>query len=195
MGKWTADIEKIAAGHKYHLRQGGAALSFRELFRLLAGEDDFADWYGQLLAASDYRAFYWEHPPLTSGNVDRDAEFVLIDAPVLATLPADPAPFQSQFEVRADESVIAFPNLGGDAVLVAPGPKGPDDAYPHLAAFVRHAPEDQLRELWRVTSRAVEDSLSSAPIWLSTAGLGVTWLHIRLDTRPKYYSHAPYKGR
>jgi hypothetical protein len=30
------------------------------------------------------------------------------------------------------------------------------------------------------------------PIWLSTAGMGVAWLHIRLDERPKYYSHKPY---
>lgn len=31
------------------------------------------------------------------------------------------------------------------------------------------------------------------PIWLSTSGLGVYWLHVRLDTRPKYYNHDEYK--
>ena len=30
-------------------------------------------------------------------------------------------------------------------------------------------------------------------LWLSTAGLGVYWLHLRLDTRPKYYSFQPYR--
>ncbi|MGB1216866.1 MAG: DUF6940 family protein [Saprospiraceae bacterium] len=30
-------------------------------------------------------------------------------------------------------------------------------------------------------------------MWLSTAGLGVYWLHIRMDNRPKYYKHKAYK--
>jgi hypothetical protein len=31
------------------------------------------------------------------------------------------------------------------------------------------------------------------PLWLSTAGQGVFWLHVRLDRYPKYYNHAPYR--
>jgi hypothetical protein len=33
----------------------------------------------------------------------------------------------------------------------------------------------------------------AAPVWLSTSGLGIYWLHFRLDTVPKYYTYAPYK--
>jgi hypothetical protein len=29
--------------------------------------------------------------------------------------------------------------------------------------------------------------------WLSTSGLGVSWLHMRLDSTPKYYNWQPYK--
>jgi len=32
------------------------------------------------------------------------------------------------------------------------------------------------------------------PPWVSTAGMGVPWLHARLDTRPKYFRHAPYRA-
>jgi hypothetical protein len=32
-------------------------------------------------------------------------------------------------------------------------------------------------------------------MWLSTSGLGVAWLHIRLDSTPKYYQHQPYTSR
>jgi hypothetical protein len=35
--------------------------------------------------------------------------------------------------------------------------------------------------------------LGSTPIWLSTAGDGIAWLHVRLDSRPKYYSYGPYR--
>jgi len=34
----------------------------------------------------------------------------------------------------------------------------------------------------------------AGPPWVSTAGMGVPWLHVRLDTRPKYYRHAPYRS-
>lgn len=29
--------------------------------------------------------------------------------------------------------------------------------------------------------------------WISTSGLGVSWLHIRIDTYPKYYNYEEYK--
>jgi hypothetical protein len=31
------------------------------------------------------------------------------------------------------------------------------------------------------------------PLWVSTSGLAVPWLHLRLDARPKYYGFEPYK--
>lgn len=33
----------------------------------------------------------------------------------------------------------------------------------------------------------------SHPVWFSTSGMGVPWLHFRLDHRPKYYTFTPYK--
>jgi len=39
---------------------------------------------------------------------------------------------------------------------------------------------------------AVGDGANDIPM-LSTAGMGVYWLHVRLDTRPKYYQHTPYR--
>ena len=29
-------------------------------------------------------------------------------------------------------------------------------------------------------------------VWLSTAGDGIAWLHVRMDPRPKYYQHTEY---
>ena len=40
---------------------------------------------------------------------------------------------------------------------------------------------------------AVQRRLGTKPVWLSTAGAGVSWLHVRLDDRPKYYGYAPYR--
>ncbi len=30
-------------------------------------------------------------------------------------------------------------------------------------------------------------------IWMSTCRIGIYWLHLRLDTKPKYYTYTPYR--
>lgn len=189
---WRAETEEILSGRKYRLCGKQAPLSFAEMLRLFERDDAFCDWYSRLLADCSYAAFYWEHPPLTRDRLDQDAEVVLVDATALATAKVNPAPFRSLFEDQPDQDIVVFPNLGGDAVLIVPRPVAPDYAYPHLAAFVRNAPAAQIRSLWRFTAQAMYQNVNSTPRWLSTAGLGVAWLHVRVDTRPKYYTHAPY---
>jgi len=107
----------------------------------------------------------------------------------------DPAPFAGQFAAHpTDRGVIVIPNLGGDAFLVVPRPIGPGAAYTHIAAFVRGAPTRQQDALWRAVATAVLERLSPKLVWLSTAGAGVAWLHVRLDEWPKYYAYAPYRA-
>ena len=89
--------------------------------------------------------------------------------------------------------MVEFPNLGNDAVMVVPCPGGPPAAYGHLGAFVRRAPESQRHAFWGRVGAAMQRRLDARPIWLSTAGAGVSWLHVRLDDRPKYYGHGPYR--
>lgn len=189
---WRAKTEDVASGRKYRLLENRLPLSFRELIRLLDCDGAFSDWYSRLLIDCSYDAFYWECPPVTRDNLDQEAEFVLVNAPTLATVTADPAPFKSYFADQPGDDIVVFPNLGGDAVLIVPCPVVSYDAYPHLAAFIRRAPATQIRSLWQRTARAVVQNVTSTPRWLSTAGLGVPWLHVRIDTRPKYYSHVPY---
>ena len=85
-----------------------------------------------------------------------------------------------------------FKNLGGDAHLVVPCPiQG--KAYPHLAAFVRQAPETQIHSFWAMLGKTYSSTLGEEPKWLNTAGLGVYWLHVRIDSHPKYYKTLQYK--
>jgi len=58
---------------------------------------------------------------------------------------------------------------------------------------VRNAPAPQVHALLQRLAREALARLSDRPLWISTAGMGVYWLHVRLDSRPKYYRHAPYK--
>ena len=192
---WQAVTQKISSGKKYRLSADDKPLSYRQFIDLLRRDEEFSSWYSNLLAASDFSAFYWELPPLTLDSFEQEAEFVLINAPALASLEPDPAPFQSHFDAAPENAVLTFPNLGGDAILIVPRPLSDTSAYPHLATFVRNAPNPQVLALWQQTAEALYQNVTSAPRWLSTAGLGVAWLHVRIDTRPKYYSHAPYTHR
>jgi hypothetical protein len=167
-------------------------MSFRRLFDLLEGNEEFRSWYCQTLVDCTFEAFFWEHPPFSTTTFDNKAEFVLLNAPSLASIKPEPAPFESEFANQPNQDVLVFPNLGGDALLIVPRPIGRLEAYPHLAAFLRNAPASQVHALWQSIAKVVGDKLSPQPRWLSSAGLGVSWLHLRLDTWPKYYRFAPY---
>ena len=143
-----------------------------------------------LLAEAPYAAFRWEMPALTTETLGKPFEFVLLDSPSLARR-VDRAAFAEHFSPKWP--VVTFGNLGGDAVLVVPCPVAGDEAYGHLAAFARLAPAAQVDMLWGVVGTATARRVSAIPVWLSTAGAGVSWLHVRLDDRPKYYGYGPYR--
>lgn len=190
---YAMKTEDIPSGRKYRVIESGAPMPFRRFFERLASDDVFTEWFCCTLADFESAAFFWELPPLTSSRLDADAEFVLIEAPMLARLPVERAPFAEHFDEARGEDVIVFPNLGGDAVMVVPCPQGPDENYAHLAAFLRGADLEQMRALWRRTAQEMLRSVGERPLWLSTAGGGVAWLHVRLDSRPKYYRYGPYR--
>ena len=121
-------------------------------------------------------------------------EFVVLDDPGLARHP-DPDAFAEHFRGAPESGVVTFPNLRGDAQLVVPCPLADPSAYGHLAAFVREAPAVQQDALWKAVGEAMASRVGQKPVWLSTAGAGVSWLHVRLDDRPKYYGHEPYRQR
>jgi len=187
---WSAKSRSVPDGRRIQIYGDDAPLSFREYLNLLQHDGDFHAWYTELLRGIAYDAFFWEHPPLKRSNLDSQAEFVLIDSPALARIDPDPSPFRSHF--RDDAEIVVFPSLGGDALLIAPAPCEPLIAYAHLASFVRNATASQVQDLWREVGRAMRETVSNRNLWLSTSGLGVSWLHVRLDSYPKYYQHRPY---
>lgn len=179
--------------HRYLITRNGERLSYAEVLRLWQDDEEFRALFVQILSDAPFEAHRWETPPITVETVPRPFEFVLLNSPGLART-VDPDPFREHFLFDDSEGVVAFENLRKDALLVVPSPRGSEDAYGHLAAFVRRAPEAQVHELWRVVGESMEQKLSDDPVWLSTAGAGVAWLHVRLDSRPKYYWHAPYRN-
>jgi hypothetical protein len=186
--------EQLASGHvrKFAIDQDSSPLPYAEVLRLWQNDTGFRSFLIALLTDAPFSAFRWETPALTAASAARPFEFVILDSPGLAANP-DPNAFADHFGDAAKDDVVSFPNLGNDAILIVPCPGGPLSAYRHIAAFVREALEPQKHALWALVGKRTEQRLGPKPVWLSTAGAGVSWLHVRLDDRPKYYGHAPYR--
>lgn len=191
-GHWQVTAEALGRDReRLSITSHGQPMRWRDILSAWRHDDGFADWFGNCLVAAPFDALRWETPPLVSSGLERPFECVLLDAPELRR-PADPAAFSSYLDTRCD--VVRFDNLGGDAELVVPTPIADDEAYPHLTAFLQYAPCSQQRALWRSVAEAMNARIGDKPVWLNTAGAGVPWLHVRLDDRPKYYGHAPYRN-
>jgi hypothetical protein len=192
---WTPRCTKIADGRGlwFCIERDTSPVSYAEVLERWQTDTDFRALFIGLLADAPFSAFRWETPPITSLTAARPFEFVLWNSPTL-TRPPDSGAFATHYgDAGAERSIVAFANLGKDALLVVPCPCGPSSAYVNLASFVRHAPEVQKHALWEVVGEAMERRLGAAPVWLSTAGAGVAWLHVRLDDHPKYYVYRPYR--
>lgn len=173
------------------LAESGQVLSFTQVIGHWGSGASFRSFWSESLREVPFDAYCWECPPVTVETSSRPFECVFISSPSLHRMPPDPEPFAEYF--RPHLEVVTFESLGKDALLVAPCPEGQGRNFSHLASFVATASGARQSLLWSATAVALKDRISQWPIWLSTAGGGVAWLHVRLDTTPKYYRHAAYR--
>jgi hypothetical protein len=193
---WKSEIEivDLRKTQRVKIFLEDKQLTYKEIIQGWKDNAMFRDFYISLLIESPFQSFFWESTAVTRASVHQPYEFVLVDSPQLWMVKPNSSPFANYLEATKDDaSVVVFENLGKDAVLVVPRKHTNQTAYTHFAAFIRNAPNAQHHELFQRIGEALEERLSDQPLWVSTSGLGVYWLHIRLDFRPKYYSYLPYK--
>lgn len=177
--------------HKYLLYQDDRQLRYRDFLTLLQENYEFRTFFIELLSDVSFSAYHWETPPVTSETLGQPFEFVVTNSPGINVPPA-PGAFRPYFDTLSD--VVVFDNLGGDAKLIAPTPFNQEQElnYSHIGVFTNKAPLQQQQLFWKEVGRVTKQQVSDQPLWLNTAGGGVAWLHVRLDSRPKYYRHQPY---
>ncbi|MCP4421458.1 MAG: hypothetical protein GY805_33020 [Chloroflexi bacterium] len=187
-----AKIEMLQGGRvrQVSLLAGERPFTHAEVIQKWQTDELFRTFFIGLLADAPFDAYFWETPPVTQDDLQRPFQFVLVEAPQLAQVQATSHAFVNYFNT---DPVVDFANLGGDAHLVVPCPQTAVTAYPHLAAFSRLAPIEQQHHFWQRVGTAVTNHVGKRPLWVSTSGLGVYWLHVRLDSRPKYYTYRPYR--
>lgn len=193
---WTKQVQIIVAEkvQKISIWQSETPITFRQFIELLQNNEAFRKYFVQLLKDAPFEAYFWETPPITNSLFDRPFEFVFYKSNALARINPNATAFQEHYVKDVQkEGVLSFFNLGRDALLVVPVPIKQDSDFAHIAAFVRHAPHEQQLIFWQKVAIAVLECLNEKPIWLSTSGLGVSWLHMRIDNRPKYYQFKDFK--
>jgi len=186
--------------YKYKLYNADRPVSVKHAINLMYNSKEFRSLFVKELRDVSFEAYFFEMPPVTADDFEsKDFEFVLVDSPVLAgNTNADTKTFQEHF--TSECTVVTFPNISNDATLIAPCPLHDNSKtnlshYTHLASFLRHGNEMQVEELWRRVASAVSQRVREGGgnrFWVSTSGLGVDWLHMRLDSRPKYYTFTEY---
>jgi len=194
MHLFTASLEELDDQSALRLTLASEqlqTLSFAAVIRLWQTDNAFCDFFTRQLAAIPFEAYFWELPPLTRVTLERPFECVIVNSPHLANVQVDHQSFSAFFTDAA--AVVNFDNLGHDAHLVVPCPLGESDHYTHLARFMRQAARTQQRLFWRRLGELCQARMNHRPLWVSTSGLGVYWLHARLDVEPKYYSYPSYR--
>ena len=165
-------------------------LSRKAFYEALANDADFRTLFIETLLATEYPALAWETAPISRATADLPMAQCVLPHPALARALPDIASFGEHLNSgRGTSEVRSFLNWGGDARLVVPcEPKAKAD-YAHLSTFLKNAPATQRDALFREVGQHVLHHLRTdeEPVWVSTAGMGVSWLHVRLDKRPKYY--------
>ena len=185
-------VEKSTKLEKYK-----TSFTYKQFLNNIQHDDDVLEEFIDVLKTSHFKTYFFETPSITKEELDSKVfEFVLVDAPALEDVAEDEGAFREYFSCDQSSSVVSFMNLGGDAKLVAPCPNYKDirhnNIYSSLAPFMRQGAESQIKEFWRLAASVTEEHVGEKKTWMSTSGLGVYWLHLRLDSRPKYYTYKPY---
>ncbi|MFK7766407.1 MAG: hypothetical protein AB8B55_04250 [Mariniblastus sp.] len=203
MTNWKTVVTELSdSTHHYKiLDTNDRVLTFSQVIRLWAAPNAtdgsaFRKFITQTICDSSFGSFKWETPVVDADRIDREFEFVILNSRGLDRREND-GPFSEQFQsASADDLAIEFENLGRNAILVVPTPsKSSGVNHCHLASFLRTSDAEQSDQLWRKVGDAMAKRISQKPVWLSTAGGGVAWLHLRLDDRPKYYGYSPFQSK
>lgn len=154
-------------------------------------------------STTSYNAYFFETKGVSMTNAStKQFEFVLVHSRQLSTFCEINGPTPETFQEYLDEcsetkddnmiTCCSFPNLGHTATLIAPKNLG---NYSHIGKFMNNASKEEIYQMWKKVTVEFLNELNRDPsksLWLSTSGLGVSWLHFRIDETPKYYTYRQF---
>mmetsp|Transcript_37094 Transcript_37094/g.37770 ORF Transcript_37094/g.37770 Transcript_37094/m.37770 type:complete len:265 (+) Transcript_37094:185-979(+) len=191
---------------KYYLKlsDSGASVYFSEALNILVSESDLSlrSLMTNTFKNIEFDGYFWECPPISYDTLSTvPFQFIIKPTHFLNSVEVDSQSFSEHFNNQNNNFITIFPSLGNDAILLAPKPLSSNkiSIYTHIAIFCKEAPIIQIDTLWKQIANTllhtnILKDFPSRKIWMSTSGLGVSWLHVRLDTYPKYYQWNEYRN-
>jgi hypothetical protein len=172
------NIDFVEKNNIFYATQRGQYMTWEKVINSLTQKTDtFIYKLIQFLLNIPHEAYFWECDKV---DMKKPFRFAIFDTKTLAERIQDNNAFKGA--INCNKYVISFPSLTRDINLVVPCKKSTYSNYTSLATFSRTAPIKQQIALWKKVGQKIKNG-----DWVSTSGLGVSWLHIRIAKRPKYY--------
>jgi len=171
-------------------------------------KDKIAEWekgIPQTYPSDIKKRFFYQTSPITR-DMDTDYEEKFIESDRLEKINQDYDPFAEHFIKPKNKYVTSFLNLSKKSLLVVPVPLRDSQKasvpvplrdsqkanktfnYTTIKDFIDNAPQKQQIALWKHVAKLVKKLLKVVDtVYINTHGLGVYYLHVRLDIIPKYY--------
>jgi len=149
-----------------------------------------------------FSGYFWECPPISKEKLHEPFQFVLTKTTFFDGISQNYSAYQEHIDRNIGKEVCSFLNLPdpsgiSDTTLIIPIPKT-GKCYKSIASFVKNAPDNQWQDFWQEVGKSLSENLNSISNsdlrWLSTSGTGVSYLHVRICDKPKYYSFDKYKS-
>jgi hypothetical protein len=188
------------------IKPDGSFLSWREfIIFLLKNDEDFLKVFRESLnhATEKLEAYFWECIPV-SNTTEKVFEFSVTKSHALKESSQNFGKFKGILEIafKNFQAVASFPNPSQDTVLVIPALEKDErneiKDFKNISEFTKNASFTLQNTFWSSVARDIidelgKDSKSEKTVWVSTHGLGVSYLHVRIANWPKYYSCEEYK--
>lgn len=181
-------------------------ITFQQFLKKLNSSKTFRNQFKTTITSvyPSYPFVFFESPPVNADSIKTKMyEFVLVSTGTFHHVGTDYGAFRDKFDSERCKNnglnACEFPNLGNDAIMVTPkGVEGEThrEKYTNLMSFLREGDEEEIDGFLKLVGVSAEkrvDEMGSLDTWISTSGLGISWLHLRLDSRPKYYTYRDYK--
>ena len=157
-------------------------------------KDKLLEWKNGIIPKHNNltKSFFWETSCVTK-SLSTEYKEKYIENNELHKMKQNYQSFAKKINASQHKDVLSFFNLSKTSLLVVPKPRS-NKKFTTLKQFMDNATEKQQKVFWRKVVSCIHKMLKTHDkVWVSTHGRGVPYLHVRIDTVPKYYLTKQFK--
>jgi hypothetical protein len=153
-------------------------------------KDKINEWNNGIIVkySSDIKNRFYFETSVCNKKLDSQYKEEFIEDVKLNKLEQDFMSFDKYIRESKNKYATYFYNLNKDALLIVPIPRK-NKNYTTIKDFIDTASIVQQKHFWFLVAKNILEMLKiHDKVYVSTHGMGVYYLHVRIDLTPKYYS-------